>query len=257
MLIRKVVVVVLIFGLTSLNLYSSDAAREAQYAREISASNIKDEIIWLGEPEKRFLVLYREAEKSGFKGTAILLHHMSGHPDNDPLIYTLRRELAEHNWATFALQMPLREEGAPEADYYPLFPEAKQRIDEATRHLASHGAESIVLVGHQLGALMALYAQANEPMKEIKAMVTIGLNAPETDSKNAQTFEFIKQIRIPFFDIYGEQDARGIVDSARERRISARNNKQYRQFQLGRASSPYWNDQALVVKRIYSWVSHY
>jgi len=256
MLIRKVVIA-LIFCLISLNLYASDAAREAQYAREISAGNTKDEIIWLGEPNKPFLVLYRESEESGFKGTAILLHHMGGHPDNDPLIYTLRRELAEHNWATFALQMPLREEGAPEADYYPLFPEAKQRIDEATRHLASHGAESIVLVGHQLGALMALYAQANEPMQEIKAMVTIGLNAPETDSKNAQTLEFIKQVHIPFFDIYGEQDGKDIVDSARERRISARNNKQYRQFQLNRASSPYWNDQALVVKRVYGWLSHY
>ncbi|SHE20956.1 DUF3530 family protein [methanotrophic endosymbiont of Bathymodiolus puteoserpentis (Logatchev)] len=256
MLIRKITIT-LIFCLISLNLYATDAAREAQYAREISAGNARDEVIWLGEPNKRFLVLYRESEKSGFKGTAILLHHMGGHPDSDPLIYTLRRELAKHNWATFALQMPLREIGAPAVDYYSLFPEAKQRINEATRHLADHGAESIVLIGHQLGALMALYAQANEPMPEIKALVTIGLNAPETDNKNAQTFELIKQLRIPFYDIYGEQDAEDVVYSARERRISARNNKQYRQFQLNRASSPYWQDQTLVVKRIYGWLSHY
>jgi len=251
------VAVALIFYLISLNLYATDAAREAQYASEISAGIAKDEVIWLGESNKRFLVLYRESEKSGFKGTAILLHHMGGHPDNDPLIYTLRRELAEHNWATFALQIPLREDGASEADYYPLFPEAKQRIDEATRHLVSHGAESIVLVGHQLGALMALYAQANEPMQEIKAMVNIGLNVPETDSKNAQTIELIKQIKIPFLDIYGEQDSEDIVASARERHIAARENKQYRQFQLNRARSPYWNDQDLVVKRVYGWLSHY
>ncbi|MDF1583231.1 MAG: DUF3530 family protein [Methyloprofundus sp.] len=256
MLIRKVAIA-LIFCLISLTLYATDATREAQYAREISAGSAKNEVIWLGEPNKRFLVLYRESDQSGFKGTAILLHHMGGHPDNDPLIYTLRRELARHNWATFALQMPLREKGATEADYYPLFPEAKQRIDQAARHLVAHGAESIVLIGHQLGALMALYAQANEPTQDIKALVTIGLNAPDLGNKNAQTFELIKQVRIPFFDIYGEQDSQDIVDGARERRISARNNKQYRQFKLNRASSPYWHDQTLVVKRVYGWLSHY
>lgn len=54
MLIRKITIT-LIFCLISLNLYATDAAREAQYAREISAGNARDEVIWLGEPNKRFL----------------------------------------------------------------------------------------------------------------------------------------------------------------------------------------------------------
>ncbi|MCF7970781.1 MAG: alpha/beta hydrolase family protein [Methylococcaceae bacterium] len=256
MFMRKVAVS-LIFYFISLNLYATDTGREAQYASEIAVGIAKSEVVWLGESNNRFLALYSESEKSDFNRTVILLPQMGSHPDTDPLIYALRRELTKHNWATLALQMPLREAGAAEADYFPLLPEAKQRIAEAVRHSAANGAQSIVVVGHQLGALMALYGQANEPMQEIKAVVTIGLNVPETNSKNAQTIELIKQVKIPFLDIYGAQDRKDIVASARERRIAARENKQYRQFQLNRASSPYWNDQDLVVKRIYGWLSHY
>ncbi len=258
MLIRKVAVA-LIFYLICHDLYATDAAREAEYAGEISAGIAKDEVIWLGESNKRFLALYRETEKSksDMKGVAILLPQMGSHPDSDPLIYALRRELTKHMWATLTLQMPLREAGAAEADYYSLLPEAKQRIDQAVRYLASHNLQAIVLVGHQLGALMALYAQANEPTQEIKAILTIGLNVPETNNKNAQTIELIKQVKIPFLDMYGEQDSEDIVASARQRRIAAREHKQYRQLQLNQASSPYWYNRALVIKRIYSWLSHY
>jgi hypothetical protein len=42
MLIRKITIT-LIFCLISLNLYATDAAREAQYAKEISAGNARDE----------------------------------------------------------------------------------------------------------------------------------------------------------------------------------------------------------------------
>lgn len=236
--------------------YATDRARESAYATDIaSAAPQFGQLLWLGETPERFLALYAETEQSSNRGVAILLHEMGGHPDKDPFIYLLRRELPKHNWATLALQMPVREQGATEGAYYALFPEANQRVLEAVRYLAMSGVEVMVLIGHQLGGLMAISVQANAPMDEIKAIVSIGLKVPETTNPDAQTLDLLKKLNVPLLDLYGAQDNADVVSTVRERRIAARDNPDYRQYKLDNLGTPYWGDQALVIKRIYSWLS--
>lgn len=234
--------------------FASDLAREQENVDEINALPQYGKLIWLGEGQQRFASLYAETESSTNLGIVILLHDIGSHPDKDPLIYELRRKFPERNWGTLALQLPLRESGATDADYYELLPEATQRIILAIQYVAKTNTQ-IVIVGHQLGALMGLHAAGTEIIPELKAIVTIGLNVPKNDSIHAQTVELLKRVNIPFLDLYSALGSTDVIATARKRRMAARNNPLYRQDKLNYSNSPYWGDHALVMKRVYSWLT--
>jgi len=184
---------------------ASDEKREADFADEISKTLTVGKSVWLEAASRKFLALYTETEKPDTKGTVIILHDSGGHPDQQTVIHALRTVLPEHNWATLALQMPLREIGADKNEYYALLPEAYARIEAGIKYLKQNGAQNIVLAGYGLGGLIAVSA-LNRPISEIKALVTISLPVPDTDSKTAQTLALIKAIKIPMLDIYGALD---------------------------------------------------
>ena len=234
--------------------WASDQKREADFAEGINKTLAIGKAVWLESEGKKFFGLYTQTEKITSKSVAIILHDMGGHPNQQQLIYNLRVFLPEHNWATLALQMPLRELGAESEDYYALFPEAVARIHSAINYAKNNGAENIVVVGHGLGGLMGLYALA-EQAADIKALVTISLPVPKTEDKSAQTLAFIKKIKIPLLDIYGVLDVPEVTDSDRARRLAAKENTGYRQIKLEDQGRAYLHDEGLLVKRIYSWLS--
>ncbi|PPK71703.1 dienelactone hydrolase [Methylobacter tundripaludum] len=233
--------------------WAGDEKREADFAEGINKTLTIGKALWLESGEKKFLGVYTETEKAGTKGVVIILHDMGGHPDQRPLIYGLRVFLPEHNWATLSLQMPLREVGAGQEDYYALFPEAAARIRAGIDYARSGGAENIIVAGYGLGGLMSVYALSEQGL-DIKALVTISLPAPITDNKAGQTLEFIKKINIPMLDIYGAVDVPDVTQSARDRRLAAKENAGYRQIRIDDEGHAYLHDEGLVVKRIYSWL---
>ncbi|HEY8098931.1 MAG TPA: DUF3530 family protein [Methylobacter sp.] len=233
--------------------WAGDQKREAEFADGINKTLAMGKAVWLESEGKKFLGLYTETEKVTGKGVVIILHDMGGHPNQQQLIYGLRVFLPEHNWTTLALQMPLREIGAEQEDYYVLFPEAAARIQAGISYAKSNGAENIVVVGYGLGGLMGIYA-LSEQAQDIKALVTISLSVPKSENKAAKTLEFIKKIKIPVLDIYGALDVADVTDSARERRLAAKENQGYRQIKINDEGHAYLHDEGLLVKRIYSWL---
>jgi len=234
--------------------YASDMAREQANVDEIKALPQYGKIVWLGDGQNRFVSLYAETESSTNLGMVVLLHDIGSHPDKDPLIYELRRKFPERNWGTLALQLPLRENGAIDQDYYALLPEATERIIKAIRFVAKTNTQ-VVIVGHQLGALMALHAAGTEIIPELKAIISIGLNVPKNTNVHAQTVNLLKRIKIPFLDLYSALGSTEVIGTARKRRMAARDNPLYRQDKLYYSNSPYWGDHALVMKRCYSWLT--
>ncbi len=231
----------------------SDQKREADFADGINKTLAIGKAVWLESGGIKFLGLYTQTEKVASKGAVIILHDRDGHPNQQQLIYALRVFLPGHDWATLSLQMPLREAGADNEDYYVLFPEASARIKAGIDYAKSNGAENIVVVGYGLGGQMGLYA-LSEQAAEIKALVTISLPVPKTQNKVAQTLELLKQVKIPMLDIYGALDVSDVTDSARDRRVSAKENTGYRQMRLNDEGHAYLHDEGLLVKRIYSWL---
>jgi esterase/lipase len=232
---------------------ASDEKREADFAETINKTLAIGKTVWLEASGKKFLGLYTQTEKVASKGTVIILHDMGGHPNQQQLIYGLRVFLPEHDWATLALQMPLREAGVGVDDYYNLFPEAADRIKAGISYAKNNGAENIVIVGYGLGGLMGVYTQS-EQAADIKALITISLSVPKTDNKAAQTLEFIKKIKIPMLDIYGALDLSDVTESARDRRLAAKENTAYRQIKIDDENHAFLHDEGLLVKRIYSWL---
>jgi predicted esterase len=232
---------------------ASDEKREADFAEAINKTLRIGKAVWLEANGKKFLGLYTQTEKVTSKGTVIILHDMGGHPNQQQLIYGLRAFLPEHDWATLALQMPLRETGVQTDDYYALFPEAAERIKVGISYAKSNGAENIVVVGYGLGALMGLYAQSEQPA-DIKALVTISLSVPKTQNMTSQTLEFLKKIKVPMLDIYGALDLPDVTESSRDRRLAAKENTAYRQIKVDDEDHTYLHDEGLLVKRIYSWL---
>ncbi len=253
MIFRFIVLILCMAHLSGNVCLASDEKREADFADSINKTLAMGKAVWLESEGKKFLGLHTEAEKVHSKGMVIILHDMGGHPNQQQLIYGLRVFLPEHNWATLALQMPLRESGTEQEDYYALFPEAAARIQAGVNYAKSNGAENIVLVGYGLGGLMGVYA-LGEQVTDVKALVTISLPVPVTENKMAQTLELVRKIKIPMLDIYGALDISDVTESARDRRLAAKENPGYRQIKINDEGHAYLHDEGLLVKRVYSWL---
>lgn len=250
---RRAVVLAVLLGAVSVG-YASDNGREQNYAVEIQQQLTMGQALWLQAAGQTFLGLYTETEKTDNSNVVIILHDMGEHPDAKPLIHRLRTTLPLHNWASLALQMPIRESGANRDDYYPLFDEARERIDAAVDYLLKNGAKHISIVGYGMGALMAAYRLSEKP-NDLMALVSISLPVPQTTASQAQSLDLIKKVQMPFLDVYAEFDLPAVIDSARQRRMAGKDNPVYRQIRMDGEDHGYQQDYELLVKRVYSWLT--
>lgn len=223
---------------------ATDIAREADYAERIAKTLSIGEIVWLQANERKFLSIYTETEYPDVKDAAIILHDKGAHPDRKPLIHGLRTELPKHRWSTLALQMPLREPGAEAEDYFALFVEATARLRAAVNFLEKKEYENIVIVGHGMGALMALQAQS-ALQDDIKALAMIDI--PVTRNRVARAVEWIRQAELPLLDLLVSREIPSMDVNSAKRRLAAKDNIHYRQVSIN-------DDDAMTVKRVYSWL---
>ena len=220
--------------------WASDLAKEKRWAEQISDSLLDGEAIKLNNGNHDFLAIETQAENASELGV-IIIHGIGIHPDWPAVIQPLRVGLAEAGWNTLSLQMPVLSNDANGEDYEPLMTDAPTRIDAGIRHLAKQGTKRIAIVAHSLGARMASYylshkkiyreAQTETP---IVVYVSIGMGA---DDKN-----YLGQVKIPVFDIYGENDLEGVIASAPERMKSSSGNKAYKQIKVAKANH-FFDDQ--------------
>lgn len=233
---------------------ASNRQRELDYADNLQQTLHIGRAIWLTSEGERFFAVFTEAEKTDNSQAAIILHDMGEHPDQRPLIHGLRTVLPQHGWATLSIQMPLREIGANRDAYYGLFDEAHGRIQAAAAYLRDQGAENIAVIGYGVGAAMAAYSLSRDP-KGLAALAAISPPLPEISLPQAQTGEFIKNIALPFLDVYAEFDLPDVVDTARRRRMLGKDNPVFRQIKINGENHAYQQDPTLLIKRIYSWLA--
>jgi len=243
-----------VFGVFATTVAASDQQRELDYATSIERSLVLGRLVWLEADQQRFLGLLTESEKTRNTHAAIVLHDQGDHPDKLAIVHGLRTELPKHNWATLAIQLPLREVGAGTVEYYALFDEAKARILAAIKFLRDNGAKDIALIGYGTGAAMASYMLSTKP-DALLALVAISLSMPDSQLPQANTGDFMRKIGLPVLDIYAEFDLPDVVDTARQRRMSAKDNPGYRQSKINGEDHNYQQDPALLIKQVYSWLA--
>lgn len=233
---------------------ASDRQRERDYAEMLQAKPLLGQVVWLQSGQSDFLGLFTEAEKTDNRMAAIIVHDAGEHPDQPPLIHQLRRSLPLHNWSSLSVQMPIREIGAPVDDYFPLFDQARERLDAAIAYLQQRGAKQIAVIGYGMGAAMVGYALQVKPSRAM-AVGLISMPLFESALPQAKTAELLQALNLPILDIYGEFDLPEVTTTARQRRMIAKANPVYRQIMLDGESHGFANDPGLLVKRVYSWLA--
>ena len=242
------------FLAAALPVAAGDQRREQDYAEHIQRQLAVGRAVWLQTPRQPFLGLYTDAEKTDNRNAVIVLHDMGGHPDQLPVIRGLRAALPKHGWATLSLQMPVQEIGASLDDYVALFDDAAARIDAAVAYLQQGGAKRIAVVGYGVGAAMALYRLSAKP-DGIMAFAAISLPIGDNRLPQVQSLEQIKNIGLPFLDVYAEFDVAAVADSAWQRRMAAKDNPVYRQIRMEGEGHAYQQDDNLLIKRVYAWLT--
>ena len=249
----------ILFGLLLLlgyfpTLLASDTAREQAVFEEIEDALVIGEIVWLnGKP--RFFALFTDSAIKKSHGAVVILHGMGKNPNTYDVIRPLRTRLPEYGWITLSLQMPLREIGVEIEDYFPLIPEAGPRIDAAIDFLKKKNIETIILIGHSLGAVMGLDYLAGESDPAIKAAVLVSLPVFTPATPATQVIRNLEKIPFPLLDIYGSRDLTIVRNTAAKRHIAMKNNKAFRQIILEGSNHNFHHSDDRLVKRIYSWIT--
>ncbi|HNA30378.1 MAG TPA: alpha/beta fold hydrolase [Thiobacillaceae bacterium] len=202
---------------------AADYAREKKWAEEVLPAVLTGDPVWLelGNGHK-YLTLYTEAANA--KAGVIVVHGMGVHPDWG-LIAPLRQRLPDMGYATLSVQMPVLKAEAKGEDYPATFDEAAERLAHAVAFMKAKGYKKIVLVTHSMGCRMTARYLEKNPGADVAAWVAIGAPASLDYSK----------LKIPVFDLYGENDLPAVLEGVKARAKGLSGNKKSAQSMAPKA----------------------
>jgi pimeloyl-ACP methyl ester carboxylesterase len=249
-------VIPILFGaLVAVDLQAADLAREQRIRAQIEDAILVGEPITLQTGGQDFLAIHTEAQTPKRQGAAILLHGRGANADWADVIHPLRTGLAAHGWETLSLQMPVAAAEAPGSAYRRLIPEAFPRIAFGLEFLVQRQIDRVVIIGHSLGARMALEWLARETPRPVRALVAVGLSSGSGES-DAGTLDALTRLRLPVLDIYGSHDAQSVRHTAPQRAAAARkaDNDRYRQLEIQGADHLFHGHDHELLTRVRAWL---
>lgn len=234
---------------------ASDFLYEKQLSESVAESITDGEPVWLNLSQRSFLSLYLEAETKLVQGAVLIVPGISGHADSQGLVHGLRTAFPAKGWTSMSLQMPVRHPGDHFESYLSLVKGSGARIRSAIDYLTAMKVENVVLIGHGLGALMALDYMAGIKKPDITALVLIGMPVLDEKQIGIPLVATLKEIEIPVLDVYASRDLDTVITSVGTRRQSLKENEFFRQMVIEGANHEFQNDSDLLFKRIYSWIT--
>ena len=234
---------------------ASNLQLEQRIAEQITKHISPGKAHWLGAQDTQFLALHMPASTKPTLGGIILLHDAGANPDAAHVIHDLRVDLAGLGWETLSIQLPLASREDTDNAYHALIPEAAPRIQAAINFFTARQNRNLILIGHGLGARMALAFLDATPAKELRALVAIGLAAdPSGDSD--PVLEAMSKIKIPMLDLYGSRDHKAVTGSAKLRRTAGQGSGQtgYRQDRVTGADHLFQGLESTLQVRVGAWL---
>lgn len=237
----------------------SDLAKEKRWREQIEPSLMVGDALSLKADGTEFLALFTENTAKQTLGGAIILHGSGVHPAWPDVIEPLRVNLAEHGWHTLSLQMPILANDARLQDYEPLLDEVPARIQAGITFLKGKGINNIVLIGHSLGNVMAVYYLSKTDDPSVKAFVAIAFGPGIPSKAKMDSYAHLSKITIPILDIYGSEDLAANLRTINKRKLVAKNagNKKYTQVKIEGANHFFTNMDDVLTKRIRGWLKRY
>ncbi len=237
------------------SLSAANQAEEQRMSEQLIGPNIQGEAHWLKAGDERFLAIFQKSVANERLGGAILLHDAGESADDPALIGPLRHYLALRGWDTFALQLPRPVDPLSKTDRAEAASLSLERLRAAVKFLTDQGIKPLVLVGHGLGAEMALAYLAASPQSDASALVAIGLAAGEGNDDDP-VIRTITKLQRPMLDLYGDRDRPEVLATAQARQGAAKRNQQtgYRQDRVAGADHNFRGLEESLQRRVASWL---
>ena len=215
----------------------SDVGKEKRWAEQVIDGLLDGDELWLRDPGgHEFLGILTEGD-SGSGRAVILMHGIGVHPNWPDVIYPLREALLENEITSLSIQMPILANEAEDADYRDLYAEVPGRLQAAVDHLKNSGYGKIDIVGHSIGARMAVYYLSRESTDGVNSAVFIGLGN-SSDGSWPESVDALARLRVPVLDLYGGKDLDIVLNTVQDRAASAQKSKTgvYRQIRVEEAN---------------------
>ena len=223
----------------ALSFAQADYTREKRWADEITPAILVGDPVYLTlKSGRKFLAIYAPNPRAA--AGVIVVHGLGLHPDWG-LINPLRSQLSEQGYATLSVQMPVLAADERGDKYFPLFPEAAERLAAAVTYLRGKGLKKVAIVSHSMGSRMTNYFLNHAGDARIDAWVAIGLSGEFTDPA---TF------KAPVFDLYGENDLPAVLDNAARRAAAIRGIRGSGQMQIAGSDHFFAGIEDELVRRV-------
>ena len=242
----RLIVLLAMFVAASLVQAQPDYAREKRWAEEITPTLVVGDAVYLAQKSgHKFLAIYADVKPA--RAAVIVVHGLGVHPDW-ALIGALRSGLADHQYATLSVQMPVLAAGALGEEYPALFPDAAERLQAAVAFLKARGYRNIAIACHSVGARMCNAFLVDTPDNGVDAWVSIGI-VPAG---------FIEpgKLRMPILDIYGERDFPQVRQGAAARATALRALKGSAQIEVAGADHYFAGSEGELVTRVQQFLDN-
>ncbi|MES9916163.1 MAG: alpha/beta fold hydrolase [Candidatus Thiodiazotropha sp. 4PDIV1] len=252
-LTRVCLVLLAICGANSIQ--AANLSLERRVSEGLDSPDLSGKAVWLEAGEARFLAIYAPSSAKLSLGGALILHDAGTHADWTEVIQPLRHHLSQQGWNTLSLQLPAIESPPDPQSTLGLLEKASPRIQAAIDYLDPEQQPTLVMVGHGLGATMALHHATKQPNQRIRAIAAIGLSI-DTENESSPASQAIAQLQIPVLDLYGSRDLTAVTESAAKRRqIAFMNGREdYRQEQVNGANHFFSGLQSSLSRRVHAWL---
>jgi pimeloyl-ACP methyl ester carboxylesterase len=234
---------------------ASDLEKEKRWSEQIADGLVVGDPVQLEAGDIAFMGIFTEAADGPTGRAVILAHGMGAHPDWPDIINPLRSDLPDHGWSTLSIQMPVLANDATLEDYAPLLDEVAPRIEAAARFLREQGSQTIVLLGHSLGAIMAASYLSGNGQQAIQGFIAIGLSVSSANDKMNSALA-LEKIHVPVLDLYGSRDLGAVLRSVKARKKAAlkAGNSNYQQLEIEGADHFFVGVEDSLNRRVYGWL---
>jgi len=145
--------------------------------------------------------------------------------------------------------------GAPREAYGGTVEAAGKRIQAALAHFKEKKLSNVVIIGHELGAALALNAAAGS--KDVRAVVALSVSSADGLNPPVDVAAAIEKLKVPVLDLVGGWDTPAQLRLAEKRVAMARTAKHpsYTQVALAGTDDMLTNVTDVVVIRVRSWIN--
>jgi len=209
--------------------------------------------IKLNAAGKEFYGIFTEQISKKSHGVALFLHDANQHPDWEEVIRPMRQALPRFGWSTLSIELPRVPKNAGDKEKAQLLEQASAYILAAQAQLQNRTVNRIVIIGHGLGARMAVDWLSKTPQSSVAAMVLISMADGEAKSGIDSNAE-LQKVNGPVLDIIGTHESKTVMMAARERFQFRNQKKRYRQIKIAGANKHFRQHEEELVKRIRGWL---